>query len=275
MHVSINNCESLTSVKLPDGIKVLGKYTFSSGRALKKIELPDSLIRINAGCFEGTGITSLRLPEKIEYFSPDAFGEFDGSKSLLKKISISDKNKNYSVMDNVLYNKDKTELIMYPANRENKSFIIPDTVKKIGKRAFNNLSLDSLTINGNIKTIGSESFTLCIINNLSINSGVETIGMEAFYFCTIKGKVVIPDSVKFFSRLAFDCSKLESFTVPKCVTKIGDLDLYFEMNEVIIPPTVTSIHDDALGDYKPTVKGKKGTAAEKFAKKNRLKFVEV
>lgn len=285
---------ALTSVKIPAGIKELDQ-TFEDCKKLSKVTLSYGLKKIGSGAFWNCPIEYLKMPDSVTTIEDSSL---DGAKKVrlsanlkkiskwgafgtsLKKISVSKKNKYFSVLKNVLYNKKRTKLITYPAGINNSSYTTPKTVKEIISYAFDNVKIKSLTITGNVKTIKSFSFSKCKINKLRIKNGVKKIEEEAFDECKIKGKVVIPDSVKKFKLYAFDECVLQSFKVPKCLKTIGEHEFFDTdiQSEIIIPPYVKSIHKDAFGDMsyyygkKPIIKGKKGSAAEKYAKANKLKF---
>ena len=53
---------------------------------------------------------------------------------LNRYYNVDESNANYSSLDGVLYNKDKTKLISVPIGT--RSITIPDTVKEIGRFAF-------------------------------------------------------------------------------------------------------------------------------------------
>ncbi len=264
-------CHKLKSVTIPEGIKELEESAFGGCWKLKTVKLPKSLKTI---CADSLGmVESIHLPENVSSISTYAFG--DEGMNKIKRITVSKKNKSFSARSNVLYNKNKTELVIYPANREKKDFTIPKTVKSVRRGAFFNSSLRSLTISGSMKKIEYHTFRFCEINKLTIKSGVKAIGREAFESCDIGGSIIIPDSVKKFSLGAFSGCYVKSFKIPKCVGKIPRDGLYLhELKELIIPPHVKSINKYVLmDDYsKPTIKGKKGSAAEKFAKQNKFKF---
>lgn len=69
-------------------------------------------------------------------------------------FKVSQKNKYYSSEDGVLYNKDKTALLLYPELNERKSFVVPDSVSVIDEAIdFGATNLKSITIGRNVKKI--------------------------------------------------------------------------------------------------------------------------
>lgn len=54
----------------------------------------------------------------------------------LENITISDENPYYTVKDGVVFNKDMTELILYPQNKPGEVYEIPKSVTTIDPNAF-------------------------------------------------------------------------------------------------------------------------------------------
>ena len=269
---TFDSCKSLAKANLPAGLKKIGTCAFYNC-PIKKLKLPSSVTEIDSGCLKGT--REVILSDNLKTIKPTPFDK------RLKKISISSKNKHFSTAKNVLYNKDKTKLIVYPAGRNAKSFTIPKTVKIISPYAFAMVKIDSITISEGVREIKSYGFYECKMK-LIIKNGVKKLADHAFCEGTIGGKVVVPDSVKKYGRNAFCDCNIKSFTVPKCFKKVKSyvFDYINGIKEIIIPSSVESIHKDAFDSMsyfypKPKVKGKKGTAAEKFAEANKLKFIPI
>lgn len=105
------------------------------------------------------------------------------------------------------------------------------------------------------------------LKTVVIKNGVKNIGDCAFYDCKSLKKVKIPKSVKKINEYAFfNCKKLKSVTIPKNVKKIGrEAFGYYMLSS-----------GDKIKKVKGfTIKGKKGSAAHKYAKKNGFKFKKI
>ena len=99
----------------------------------------------------------------------------------LKNIEVSENNKNYSDIDGILFNKDKTEILCYPQSRENISYTIPSGVTKIGDGAFIACQyLNSVVISDSVITIDWNAFTSCKnLASINIGNNVEEIEVIA------------------------------------------------------------------------------------------------
>lgn len=72
----------------------------------------------------------------------------------LKEIAVSNNNKSFSSKDGVFYNRDGTELIMYPYNKQDIEFKVPSNVKKVDDFCINNIkNLKTFIFNRKIEDI--------------------------------------------------------------------------------------------------------------------------
>ena len=102
--------------------------------------------------------------------------------------------KNYSSIDGVLFNKDKTRIIAYAKDKICPKYTIPNSVKTIGCYAFD----------------GCVSLT-----NINIPDSVETIKYSAFNDCTGLKDISIPNSVTDISGAFSGCTGLTSVSIPE------------------------------------------------------------
>ena len=200
---AFENCTSLTSVTIPDSVTSIGRYTFENCTSLTSVTIPDSVTSIGSGAFSNcTSLTS---------------------------IEVSGNNKSYSSADGVLFNKDKTELITYPAGKTDSEYVIPNSVTSIGYSAFENCtSLTSVTIPNDVTSIGYGVFQGCTsLTSVTIPNSVTSIDSSAFSSCTSLIGITIPNSVTSIGYGVFqDCTSLSSVTIPNSVTSIGDSAFY-------------------------------------------------
>lgn len=131
--------------------------------------------------------------------------------------------------------------------------VIPDSVAKIGERAFWNCpSLESVAIPDSVTSIDAWAFGGCIaLKSVAIPNSVTEIEKGVFYFCKSLESVVIPDSVTSIGEKAFDgCSALKSVTIPDSVTSIGDDSFRSckSLETIVIPDGINSINNCVFVD---------------------------
>jgi hypothetical protein len=149
---------NLASIILPSSITQINSKAFDKDTQLTSIILPNKITNINSKAFKGCPkLISIFIPSNVTYISGDAF---DGC-TCLREIVVSKENPNYSDIEGVLFNKDKTQLVRYPHASASK-YVIPENVTSIGQNAFSGCSkLKSITINQNALTIDKFAFNEC------------------------------------------------------------------------------------------------------------------
>ena len=126
-------CWSLPMVTIPAGVTKIGDYAFANCSNLALAPLPAALQEIGTGAFTWCGkLSAVTIPAGVKKIEPTAFS---GCRKL-SAITLADGNTNYVVVDGVLFNKEKTTLVQYPAGRVATSYVIPKEVTSIGGFAF-------------------------------------------------------------------------------------------------------------------------------------------
>lgn len=212
--------ETLKEVEIREGVTSIGLYMFYGCGNLKNVLIPNSVETVNNFAFcDCKSINSIYLPKNLKYISGSAFT----LKDTLVTIKASDQSKNYTSINNVLFNKDMTQLIFVTTGLKYKTFEVPKSVTSIGSYALYNMrTLESITIPEGVKTIGHYSFGYCTnLKDLVIPSTVNRIENYAFYGCKLLTDIVIPEGVKEIRDNTFNnCSSLTAITIPSTVEKI-------------------------------------------------------
>ena len=180
---AFEGCNGLKSVTIPGSVTEIGSYTFSNCTSLTSVTISNGVTEIGYSAFEGcTSLKSVTIPSSVTmiggYYPFNR--TFNGCTSL-KSITVDKNNKNYTSVDGVLFNKNKTEILSYP-NAKGSSYVIPSSVTKIGGYAFHGCTgLTSITIPKGVKEIRDGTFDGCTgLKSVTIPSTVTEIGRYAF-----------------------------------------------------------------------------------------------
>jgi len=232
---AFSDCDSLTSIEIPNSVTTIGDYAFYACSSLTSIEIPDSVTTIGDYAFYGcSSLTSIEIPDSVTTIGDYAF------ELCLSLASIEIPDSVTTIGDYAF------EFCLSLASIE-----IPNSVTTIGSSAFENCDrLTSVTIGNSVTTIGDHAFYDCdSLTSIEISNSVTTIGDYAFYACASLTSIEIPDSVTTIGEGAFyGCDNLTSIEIPDSVTTIGDYAFKFcsSLTSIEIPNSVTSIGEGAF-----------------------------
>lgn len=201
----------------------------SFGCSVAEIIIPDTVEIIDDYAFRGYyhQLNNIFIPANVTKIGECAFA---GNKCL--NITTSSDNKNYSSLNGVLFNKDKTELIAYSKDKTSSAYTIPNTVSIISDCAF---------------------YDCPFLTELTIPESVTKIGAAAFFNCKNLKNLIIPNSVTDIDHNAFwCCEKLENITLSENISRISSqmfLQCY-ALDNIVIPNNVTCIEDEAFQECK-------------------------
>lgn len=140
------------SIDLPAEIFIENK----TGATLKKFIFAEGIKAVFADVSDGA--ESIYIPASLENINPShmSSGTSVFFADNLTHIDVSGENNTYSSENGVLFSKDKTALIRFPAAHTEKRFIIQRSVSEVYVDAFTGADLDALTVHGGISEIHFE-----------------------------------------------------------------------------------------------------------------------
>ncbi len=231
-------CESLQNITIPSTVITIGDYAFSSCSSLEIVNIPASVEYIGEGAFDGCySLKSFNVAAENGYYSSDASG--------------------------VLFNKDKTLLILYPLGSLSTSYAIPSTVISVGEYAFVEAeNLIDITIPESVTKIGYNAFYYCGYYNDSANWTDNVLYLDNCLlsadlpYGTRINKLTVPEGTRLIADDAFVGSRLpNTLILPESVTIIGNEAFAYTngYGVIYIPGDVTDIGVDAFYDSQITI----------------------
>ena len=216
---AFQNCTSLQSLTIPSNVESIGLSAFLNCKALQSLNIPSGVKSIGQNALSGcTKMTRIDVDEENEWFKS---------------------------IDGVLFTKDASTLVQFPAAKCSE-YIVPEGTKVIGPDAFYQSELVSIALPSTIGQLGYDAFGYCknlisidlpagllsiseyafdhctALTSVNINRGIESIGSHAFNYCISLTNIVLPEGIAIIGDQAFDhCVYLESVTIPSTVVEFG------------------------------------------------------
>ena len=343
---AFDNCTSLISVELPDnaiissntfrGCKNLSKIVLSDtnnnyivkngilynkamtsaiycipASGVEEISIEDGVTTIDSNLLFSGNVKKINIPKSVTKINAAAFMYcYD-----LQSINVDSENDRYMSEKGILYNKNMTRILCYPAGIKDTEFFVPDTVKTIGDFAFyGTKALESINIPDSVTNIGTDAFGECSgLKEVVIPDSVTSMGEAVFYKCTSLEKVklsvnitspnpavfqycsnlkevVLSENMRFLGDFMFSyCTQLTNIVLPDTLTSV--LRSAFQncdnLKNITVPKNVTTIRDYAFGYYYDeqsatykkyddfTISGYAGSKAQEYAEANGIRFIEL
>lgn len=190
-------CASLSEVKLPETLSDIGDFAFA-GTQIKSIEFGKNVGSVGANTFAGNGV--------------------------LESISVVEKNKEFSSVDGVLYNKKGKALVTFPAGKTGE-FTLPQKVEEIRAYAFKDSKISAVNLEEEpaLKNIGNNAFEGSAITEFKICANVEKINSNTFKNAKALSKVTFDEGVTYIAASAFEgCSALKEIELPESLHDIAN-----------------------------------------------------
>jgi ribA/ribD-fused uncharacterized protein len=185
------SCQKCKDVK---GQNLLGKALMALRAELTVITIPPNITVIDWDYIKtlSSKTVHLHLHADVKAVS---INEIGGSLFHLQCITVDEESKHFFSSADILYSKDKTQLLCFPCKKDGDVFAIPDHVTHVGAHAF--MNCDKLT-------------------EITLPDGLQRIGSQAFWNCWKLKRIHFPAEVVEIGETAlFGCSSLEEISVDK------------------------------------------------------------
>ena len=253
--------------ELPNGTLKITKYTGNSAQ----VEIPSSIggkavVIIGDKTFLGRNdLTRIKIPANVTNIGESSaeYPVFSGCSSLTE-IIVDSSNECYTSIDGILYNKEKTELLICPAGKTGNAEIADGVTNVKGQAFYQCNNLTRITIPASVdnivgidmgmsvySNIGSafgncSSLTEIVVDNNNTiycsqdgilygkttavpPSSSSEIHLDSFLCCPPgkQGQITIPDGISRIGTLAFyNCNSLTSIEIPASILSIDSYSIY-------------------------------------------------
>lgn len=268
--------ENLTTVRLPDTLKIISGHAFEGCEKLTSVTLPNGLEKIGEEAFcNCKSLTEITLPASINEISSETFDGCDA----LRKVIFADGWKRISEQFEDTF----------PMAKE---IVLPDGLEYIGANVFLNCPmLEALTIPASVKEIGDRAIPESILLYVTKGSYAQKYAQLHGYLHDVIGEghphydaaspemftyhdengqiiidkcsvpdtqytaVVIPDyinnlPVAEIGKQAFEACRFRKIILPQYLERIGDsaFDGCHSLTKITVPDSLKVIGEDAFRD---------------------------
>lgn len=219
----------LVHVTLPVTLTFIGSDAFRDCQWLESVTLPGSLSTLGAGAFHGCGhLSGITIPESVTRLEGYTFAYCSSLKDIsihagiteiaahtfvgctgLESLQAAESNPYYASADGVLYSKDSTQLLLYPAGKKDEAFAIPEGTLVVGPNAMSNSRIRHLTIPSTLVSFGKHAASSSTLENIVFpQTGDILIDEGAFRGCANLKEATLTTAVTRLNAHAFESCPL-------------------------------------------------------------------
>ena len=213
--------DDVTSIIIEDGIYYVNSFGYCKN--LESVKIGDSVKTVNA-FWNCDNLKTITIGKGLE----NDFTFQNCPK--LESVIISNENPNYTSKDGVIYSKDGTRLVYYPANLQGTEYVVLTGVTQISRNAFYyNQNLKKIVVPETVQAISSYDdsevlFRYCKnLETIVLNNTVNNVPYDFCYNSESLSEIVIPEGAENISGEAFRyCKNLKTITLPASIKRISD-----------------------------------------------------
>lgn len=236
-------CVSITSLTLPESVTTIGNGAFGYCNSLTSLFIPKNVSSIATYITYGSAnLTEISVAEENSNFTSADGALYSKDKTKLYAYP----NKRYTdvvipdgvttIMDGTFWECTNIKSISIPESVttlqpfcfyscENLTTInLPQNITSVPQGAFYYCeSLESVVVPDKVTNIGQTAFADCDnLKSVKLGEGVTTIGVSAFMNSESLSDLVLPASLKSLGMSSLRGTAIETITIPKKCTSVGD-----------------------------------------------------
>lgn len=209
--IAVSECafqgnQSITEVKLPNGLKYIGRSAFGNCVNLKSINFPEGMLSIDQGAFYKCGLQAVQFPDSLTFIGKEAFWQC----SDLKSVEFS-------------HNIESIGAFAFKESGIEQAHL-PEKLNYLGRGAFENCSnLEIVSFTECPEVIEEFTFSNCEkLKDVILAKGLTAIEQNAFYGCAITDIELPEGLIRIESQAFMDCAELSRLPFPERLITVGD-----------------------------------------------------
>ncbi len=226
-------------------VTAIATEAFAHATGLTEIHLPDSITDIDPQAFAYcSGLTNITLGARVARIGEWAFRGC----TRLASVNVAPANPHFSSVNGILFNRDQTRLLLFPAARSG-SYDIPPSVLEIGNDAFaRTAALTNLAIPSGVTRIGSWAFDRSGLAHVALPDTVSTLGTGAFSGCSRLQFIALGTGLSRIEPRTFERCGLLAIDLPSPIEAIDDWAFFncLHLAQVTLPPSLRSLGNRAF-----------------------------
>ena len=204
-----DDCGRLPEIRIPDSVKTIGASAFRNCKELKNITIPDGVTSVGGHAFHYCGaLESVSIPDSVTSVGANPFAGCDA----LEEIVISAGNTCLETQDGVLFTKDGSRLVRFPAYKEESEYSVPEGIKSIDAYAFEECDgLSSVKLPDSVTSIGEKAFAGCDrLSTVRLPPELTEIGKDALPQKMFSHRTAFPGA----DSLPEEAGSVQEFSLP-------------------------------------------------------------
>jgi hypothetical protein len=239
--------DKITSIRVEDGVTVIGSYAFSRCKYVNQVRIPSSVSQIRTKAFSYcdslenvsyTGSTAQYNRIDIMAGNSELKAALSTGVATIRTYKASSSSISWSLTNGTLTVRGKGKMPAYHFME----------APWFGKRA----AIKRIVVGEGITAVSTYAFACCSnVTSVDLPDTLSEIGARAFYKDVSLASLELPSGLSTIGRMAFqDCTALKSLTIPSGVKKLPEYMCCgcSRLKEVVLPGTITEIGSSAFFD---------------------------